>query len=595
MRTKLVGKVIKLITVTVLSAGIMAGTLPVQAEAIKDLSKASAYAKKAVQWMVNNKVISGDQYGYFNPGKKISRVELVTIIVKALNIDITNLPETPTFSDVSAKHWAYAYVEAASRTGIISGIGNGKFGVNSLSTREQVTSMIMNYLSVSKEAVLAEQGLNALTKFIDEENMSEWAKPSIQFAVSNGIMSGTGSNTFSPAGKATKEQIAVILHNFINNSERINQAADSLRKPLISFNGDVIKLTEASVLENGEFLIPVEAFVNMGLSVTVDEAKSRVVVKNSEGDKNIHLGINNKTAYVNYTGTGNPFAESGAAVNAITLAAAPKVSGEAVLVPAKAVTSAMSMTIQLNEKTNLIVIKDASSVNNPALYNAYEKLLDYKREYKSSLEMSMAETSNFEELMGLSYIMEGANNGSKSTSNTKVTTFDPLYGEVSNQYNVIKIGQQIYTKNLKTGIWSTVTEEEALEQGIMYFDYEADKAETQKILDSYEKREIYFAGKALINGEEVNKYEVKADKEILKALIPSDLLGESMTMEDIYNKGFNMKTDVYVNSNGHIIKQVTKINAAMELDGSGMKLNVTHAVDYKNIGAEIEIVSPSIL
>ncbi len=594
MRTKLVGRVIKVIIVTVLSAGIMAGALPVQAEAIKDLSKASAYAKEAVQWMVNNKVISGDQYGYFNPGKKINRAELVTIIVKALNIDVTNLPETPTFSDVPDKHWAYAYVEAASRAGIISGIGNGKFGVDSLSTREQVTSIIMNYLSISKEAVLAEQGLNALTKFIDEENMSEWAKPSIQFAVSNGIMSGTGSNTFSPAGKATKEQIAVILHNFINNSERIHKAADSLRKPLISFNGDAIKLTEASVLENGEILIPVEAFVHMGVSVTVDEAKNRVVVKNSAGDKNIYLGVNNSTAYVNYTGTGNPFTESGTAANAITLAAAPKVSGQAVLVPAKAVTSAMSMTIQMNEKTKLVVIKYASAVSNPALYNAFKKRLDYKGEYKSSLEMSMVETTNYEKLMGLSYIMEGANNGSKSTSNTKVTTFDPQYGEASDQYNVIKIGQQIYYKNMKTGIWSTVTEEEALEQGIMYFDYEADKAETQKMLDSYGKMKIYFAGKAFINGEEVNRYEIKAEKEMLNSLIPSDLLGEVMTMEDIYNKGFNLKIDVYVNSNGHIIKQVTKINAAMELDGSGMELNVAHAVDYRNIGTEIEIVSPSI-
>ncbi len=594
MRAKLVGKVIKIITVAVLSAGVMAGASPVQAEAIKDLSVASAYAKEAVQWMVSNKIISGDQYGYFNPGKKISRAELVTIIVKVLNIDMTNLPETPTFSDVPAKHWAYAYVEAASRAGIISGIGNGKFGVNSLSTREQVTSIIMNYLSISKEAVLAEQGLDALTKFVDEENMSEWAKPSIQFAVSNGIMSGTGSNTFSPAGKATKEQIAVILHNFINNSERIHQAADSLRKPLISFNGDVIKLTETFVLENGEILIPVEAFVHMGVSVTVDEAKNRVLVKNSVGDKNIYLGINNRTAYVNYTGTGNPFEESSTGAYAITLAAAPKVSGQAVLVPAKAVTSAMSMTIQMNEKTNLIVIKDASSVNNPALYNAFMKLLDYKGEYQSSLEMSMVETSNYEELMGLSYIMEGVNNGSKSTSNTKVTTFDPQYGEVSNQFNVIKVGQKIYTKNLKSGIWSIVSEEEALEQGIMYFDYEADKEETQKMLDSYGKMKIYFAGKALINGGEVNKYEVKADTEMLNALIPSDLLGEGVTMEDIYNKGFNMKIDVYVNSNGHIIKQLTKINAAMELDGSGMELNVTHTVDYKNIGAEIEIVTPSI-
>lgn len=592
MRKKFLNRIMKLIFAVLLSAGIFAGSIPVNAAAIKDISKASSYAKEAIQWMTNNNVITGDEYGCFNPGKNISRAELVTIIVKALNIDMTNLPETPTYSDVPAKHWAFRYVEAASRAGIVSGIGNGKFGANDMSTREQVTVMLLNNLSLSGEAVLAGQGLDGLAKFIDAENMSDWAKGSIQFAVSNSIMSGTGSNTFSPAGKATKEQIAVILYNFMKNSEKIYQSAEQLRKPVIKFNGDILKLTQAPVLENGQMLVPAEAFIKMEANVSVDEARNSVVIKNAAGNKNIFLSTGNNTAYVNYTGSGNPFNAPEAAGNAITLAAAPKLSGNDVLVPGKAVAEAIGMSAEINVKTGLTVIKDTSAVNNPLLFKAMKNMLDFKGEYRTSMDMSLIDTILKEKLVGLTYSMEGANNGPNSTANTKITTADPEYGEESEEYQVIKIGQQLYSKDMDTGVWSQITEEEAIEQGIPYYDSEADKAETQKFLSSYGKLNITHAGKAVVYGEEVARYQIKAGKEILSDLIPSDLLGGAISIEDIYNKGFDIKMEIFVNDKGQLVKQVMKLTAGMEQDGFSMELNMTALSEFSKIGTEIEIVSP---
>ncbi len=592
MRKKLPNRIMKLIFAALLSAGISAGSIPVHAATIKDLSKASSYAREAVQWMTNNNVITGDEYGYFNPGKNISRAELVTIMVKALNIDMTNLPETPTYSDVPAKHWAFMYVEAASRAGIVSGMGNGKFGVNDMSTREQVTVMLLNNLSLSGEAVLSEQGLDGLTKFTDAENMSDWAKGSIQFAVSNNIMSGTGSNTFSPAGKATKEQIAVILYNCMKNSEKIYQSAEQLRKPVIKFNGDILKLKETPVVENGQILVPTEAFVKMGANVSVDEARNGIAIKNAAGNKNIFLSTGNNTAYVNYTGSGNPFNDPEAAGNTAALAAAPRLSGNDVLVPAKAAAEAIGMSVEINAKTNLIVIKDTSEANNPLLFNAMKNMLDFKGEYKTSMDMSLMDTVLKEKLVGLTYSMEGANNGPNSTSNTKVTTADPEYGEESEEYQVIKIGQQLYSQSMDTGVWSQITEEEAIEQGIPYYDPEADRAETQKFLNSYGKMNITHAGKAVVNGEEVARYQIKAGKEILSELIPSDLLGGDISIEDIYNKGFNMKIEIFVNDKGQLVKQVMKLTAGMERNGFGMEINMTVISEFSKIGTEIEIVSP---
>ncbi len=188
--------------------------------------------------------------------------------------------------------------------------------------------------------------------------------------------------------------------------------------------------------------------------------------------------------------------------------------------------------------------------------------------------------------------MEGANNGPNSTANTKITTADPEYGEESEEYQVIKIGQQLYSKDMDTGVWSQITEEEAIEQGIPYYDSEADKAETQKFLSSYGKLNITHAGKAVVYGEEVARYQIKAGKEILSDLIPSDLLGGAISIEDIYNKGFDIKMEIFVNDKGQLVKQVMKLTAGMEQDGFSMELNMTALSEFSKIGTEIEIVSP---
>ncbi|HEY5585551.1 MAG TPA: S-layer homology domain-containing protein [Ruminiclostridium sp.] len=213
MNRKYTRKLSLLMAAVLITSSLFLSTTAVNVASVNDLGKSSTYAREAIQWLANNNVISGDKQGNFNPVKTISRPELVTLLVKALEIDTSNLPTKATFTDVPTNHWAYKYVEAANRAGVVSGTGNGKFGVNNQSTREQITAMLMNYLLVSKEAVLADLGLGELEKFKDESKMSDWAKPSIQFAVYNKLMSGISSDMFSPNGSATKEQIAVILYN----------------------------------------------------------------------------------------------------------------------------------------------------------------------------------------------------------------------------------------------------------------------------------------------------------------------------------------------------------------------------------------------
>ncbi|ACL75730.1 S-layer homology domain-containing protein [Ruminiclostridium cellulolyticum] len=592
MHKKIAGKLLKTVFAVFIAGSMVLGSATVQAAGVSDLSKSSVYASEAIQWMANNSIISGDNQGNFNPRQSITRAELITLLVKALDIDTENLPSTATFSDVPVSHWAFKYVEAANRAGITSGTGSGKFGINSLTTREQVTTMLLNYLCVSKEAIVAEQGLDDLLKFKDAGKMSDWAKASIKFAVSNNIMSGVSADSFSPSGKATKEQIAVILYKFVNSKESIEQNAAALKKVIVTYNDDLIKLqTPCKVIEN-DIMIPAEVFSKTGAKVDFDSQAGIIAIKSSTAqDKNIYMSIDNKSAYVNYTGSGNPISDPPAQDKLVTLNNAPEQISGVVLVPAKAVVDALGITMDWNDKINVLKIKDSTIPKNPQLYNAMKSMLDYKGEYSSDLIINMKEDTldmNF----GMHMSINGAINGNNSTSNAKFTL--TLDGEQEDlmDYQTINIGDNIYVKNPETDLWDTYNRSEAEEEGILYTDFESDRNEMLRLLDVYGKMNISNEGKTILNGEEVSKYQVRLNIELLQGLLSADMLEYGLGLKDIYNNGLDTRMFIYVNSKGQLVKQSVIIAGATEFDGSTTDIDMTVSSMYTNIGKEIEIVSP---
>ncbi len=562
MQKRKTGNLLKTVTAVLIAGNMVFGSASVQAAGVSDLSKSSTYAKEAIQWMANNSIISGDKQGNYYPRQSITRAELVTLLVKALNIDTSNLPSTATFSDVPASHWAFKYVEAANRSGITSGTGNGKFGIGSLTTREQITTMLLNYLSVSKEAVVAELGLDDLLKFKDSGKMSDWAKPSIKFAVSNNIISGVSADSFSPSGKATKEQIAVILYKFLNSKASIEQNAATLKKVVVTYNDDLIKLqTPAKVIDN-DIMLPAEVFSKTGAKVDFDSQAGTVTIKSLTAQDKM-----------------------------ITLNDVREQTDGAVLVPAKAVVDALGFTMDWNDKINLLKIKDSTIPKNPQLYNAMKSMLDYKGEYENNMIINAKEYSSNMNI-GMTMSIKGAVNGNNSTSNSKFTISIDGEQEDLMDYQTINIGDKIYVKNPDTGSWETYTRSQAEDEGILYTDIEADKNEALRLLDVYGKMNIYDEGKTLLNGEEVSKYQVRLNMELLQGLTSANMLEYGLGLEDIYNNGLDTKMYIYVNSQGQLVKQSIVIYGSMVKDGSKADIDMTVNSMYTNIGKEIEIVSP---
>ncbi|MCC5910370.1 MAG: S-layer homology domain-containing protein, partial [Clostridiaceae bacterium] len=89
---------------------------------LKDIEQSSSYAMEPIRELAVKNVIKGDENGYFRPHNTVRRGEMITMIVRALEVDTYDLPEEATFKDVPTDHWAFKYVEAAHRDGIVNGI-----------------------------------------------------------------------------------------------------------------------------------------------------------------------------------------------------------------------------------------------------------------------------------------------------------------------------------------------------------------------------------------------------------------------------------------------------------------------------------------
>lgn len=143
--------------------------------------------------------------------KPITRKEFAAICVKLyekLSGELATPAATNPFTDTKDAEVLKAY-----NADITSGISADKFGPDIILNREQAATMLTR---VFKKVfvpgwTLKEDGKYSFNytmppKFADDAKISEWAKPSVYFMVSHGIIGGVGNNTFAPRATTTQEE-----------------------------------------------------------------------------------------------------------------------------------------------------------------------------------------------------------------------------------------------------------------------------------------------------------------------------------------------------------------------------------------------------
>jgi hypothetical protein len=163
---------------------------------------AGHWADGPVQDLAAKGAISGYPDGTFRPDANVTRAQVAKMVVGAMAWEITT-PQQPTFSDVPAGHWAYAYVETAAAHGIINGYADGTFRPDANVTRAQVAKMVSLARGWAME-------LPATGTFTDA-GPADWYFAYAEMTAAAGVMSGYPDGTFRPNAPATRAQVAKIL------------------------------------------------------------------------------------------------------------------------------------------------------------------------------------------------------------------------------------------------------------------------------------------------------------------------------------------------------------------------------------------------
>lgn len=167
------------------------------------------WAKEYIEKAAAMGIVSGYENGTFLPDSEMTRAEFATILW-----NVAGKPDKsakPNFTDVSETDWFYKQIAWAYGEGYISGVSDTEFSPNSNITREQAMTILYRYKGSPDTE-------NAIGKFADKSDVSEYAENAMSWAALNNIISGTSENTLSPKMNATRAQLATIMIRFINTN-----------------------------------------------------------------------------------------------------------------------------------------------------------------------------------------------------------------------------------------------------------------------------------------------------------------------------------------------------------------------------------------
>ena len=125
-------------------------------------------------------------------------------VLKATWKDTAEVDVTQMFTDVT-KNWAYPGIQYCVTHQLMSGIGNDLFGPKLTTTRAQIVQILYN--------LEGEPKVSGTTPFTDLTQ--DWYQDAVLWAYQTGVVAGTSSTTFEPDLPVTREQIAVILMEYM--------------------------------------------------------------------------------------------------------------------------------------------------------------------------------------------------------------------------------------------------------------------------------------------------------------------------------------------------------------------------------------------
>lgn len=220
-----------------LAAGIAVGI-----EAYKALEKPGAFADVSLSHWANeailklkNKGILEGEAGKYYPERALTRAEFVTMLERQFSLPEPaaaggTTPGSATvtgstygggsggsqgtsaaavkFKDLPASHWAYAVMQKAASTGILSGYEDGTIRPDKPLTRGEAAALI-------DRVIWPGSSQKATATVFKDVPLSLWSAASINRLKDKGIVEGATATTFAPERSMTRAEMAALLSRLI--------------------------------------------------------------------------------------------------------------------------------------------------------------------------------------------------------------------------------------------------------------------------------------------------------------------------------------------------------------------------------------------
>ncbi len=124
------------------------------------------------------------------------------------------------FVDVG-NHWARDYIIEAYKMNWVVGMTQTSFGPDRPLTRAEAAAMLVRLLKLP---------VNPDRKSVFVDVSGHWAQGEIETAKRHNIVNGVGAGRFEPEAPITREQMAVMLHNVLNDRSIIEKGLPSVGK-----------------------------------------------------------------------------------------------------------------------------------------------------------------------------------------------------------------------------------------------------------------------------------------------------------------------------------------------------------------------------
>lgn len=197
------------------AALVMTAVMPVKAKGVADYTDVGTgdWFYNYVSDVSSHELMTGMNDTTFGPGENLARGQFATVLYRMAGSQPVDFAEH--FPDVPGGQFYSIPVTWANSQEIVSGYGNGYFGVGDNITREQMATMLYRYAQKNGQDVTASGDYGG---FRDGYKVTDFASDAMRWAIGRKIISGNADGTLDPQGNVSRAVCATMISRYVGGT-----------------------------------------------------------------------------------------------------------------------------------------------------------------------------------------------------------------------------------------------------------------------------------------------------------------------------------------------------------------------------------------